>query len=197
MDELSTSDIELKPPVQFRKFGDAPATRGLIFNNVLTAAQNIKPISNQRHTLQLTGVAYHGPEHYSKKDIKHAVISGQSLTRKLRGTWQLIDNATGKSISEKTSTLANVPYYTDDGVFIQNGVAYSLAHQLRLSPGVFARQKANGELESHVNVAPGKGRSHRVFMDPESGVFKINVGQANMPLYPVLRAMGATDDQLR
>lgn len=197
MDELATTEIELKQPVQFRKFGDAPTTRGLIFDNVLSAAQGIKPISNQRHTLQLTGVAYHGPEQYSKKDIKQAVVSGQSLTRKLRGTWQLLDNTTGEPVAEKTSTLANVPYYTDDGVFIQNGVAYSLAHQLRLSSGVFARQKANGELESHVNVAPGKGRSHRVFMDPESGVFKINVGQANMPLYPVLRAMGATDEQLR
>lgn len=197
MDNFDDSPIELKQPVQFRNFGDAPATRGLIFDNVLSAAQNIKPISNQRHTLQLTNVAYHGPEQYSKKDIKRAVVSGGSLTRKLRGTWQLLDNATGQPIAEKTSTLANVPYYTDDGVFVNGGVSYSLAHQLRLSPGIFARRKANEELESHINVAPGKGRSHRIFMDPESGVFKISVGQANMPLYPLLRAMGATNETLQ
>lgn len=181
----------------FRNFGDAPTTRKLIFDNVFKAATALKPVQNQRHTLQLADVAYEGPEEYSKQDVKRAVLSGTSLTRRLRGTWQLSDNATGKSIAERRATLANVPYLIDDGLFINRGVGYTLAHQLRLAPGIFARKKQNGELEAHVNVLPGKGRGHRIFMDPESGVFKLNMAQANMPLYPLLRAMGATDQQLR
>ena len=181
----------------FRAFGDAPTTRKLIFDNVFNAATALQPVKNQQHTLQLADIGYEGPEEYSKQDVKQAVLRGTSLTRRLRGTWQLTDNATGQPIAERRTTLANVPYLTDDGLFINRGVGYTLANQLRLSPGVFARKKQNGELEAHVNVLPGKGRGHRIFMDPASGVFKLNMAQANMPLYPLLRAMGATDQQLR
>ena len=62
-----------------------------------------------------------------------------------------------------------------------------MANQLRLRPGVFTRVKENGELEAHVNVLPGKGVSHRLFLDPTSGVFRIQLGQAQIPLLPVLR----------
>lgn len=186
-----------KPPLSFRKFGDATATRGLIFDNVLKAAQGIQPVTNPRHTLQLTNVAYDGPDAYTKRDVKNAILRGDSLSRRLRGEWQLLDNATGQVVQSKKTTLANVPYYTDDGTFVKRGVAYGLAHQLRLSPGVYARERNNGQLEAHVNVLPGKGRGHKLFMDPKTGVFKINLGQAEMPLYPLLRAMGAKDQELR
>jgi DNA-directed RNA polymerase beta subunit len=185
------------PAVTFRKFGDSAATRKLIYDNVLNAATGLKPLSNQRHTLQLANVGYEGPEEFSKKDVKAAILGGTTLSRRLRGTWQLMDNATGQPLEERHATLANVPHLTDDGVFINRGVSYTLAHQLRLSPGIFARQKQNGELEAHVNVLPGKGRGHKLFLDPESGIFKVNLGQANMPLYPLLKAMGAKDADLR
>jgi DNA-directed RNA polymerase subunit beta len=93
-------------------------------------------------------------------------------------------------------TLANVPYYTNRGTFVQNGSDYSLSNQLRVRPGVYTRQKENGELEAHINVLPGKGMAHRIFLDPEKGVFKLNVGQANLPLLPLLKAMGVQDRQL-
>lgn len=197
MPDISPAVPPATAATTFRKFGDSPTTRKLIFDNVFSAASNLKPIQNQRHTLQLADIAYEGPEEYSKQDVKHAVLGGTSLTRRLRGTWQLLDNATGKPLAERRATIANVPYLTDDGVFINRGVGYTLAHQLRLSPGVFARKKQNGELEAHVNVLPGKGRGHRIFMDPKTGIFKLNLAQANMPLYPLLRAMGATDADLR
>lgn len=193
----SPSIAQPSPAVTFRKFGDSAATRKLIYDNVLNAATGLKPMSNQRHTLQLTNVGYEGPEEFSKKDVKAAILGGTTLARRLRGTWQLIDNVTGKPIEERHTTLANVPHLTDDGVFINRGVSYTLAHQLRLSPGIFARQKKNAELEAHVNVLPGKGRGHKLFLDPESGIFKLNLGQANMPLYPLLKAMGAKDADLR
>jgi DNA-directed RNA polymerase subunit beta len=172
-------------------------TRKGIFDAVETQAREIKPVQNDLYTLAVNDVKYEGPERFTKKDHKNAVLSHGSLTRKLRGTWQLLDNKTGDVIANRRVTLANVPYMTDAGTFVHNGVEYTLAHQLRLRPGVYTREKDNGELEAHVNVLPGKGRMHRYFLDPKTGVFKINIGQANIPLMPLLKAIGVPEKSIR
>ena len=203
-----------------REFGDVPAlrsnifdqaqesavgvapfdpvfTREDIFDSVANHARNIKPIQNDLYTLSLSDVGYEGPERFSKKEHKQAVLSHGSLARKLRGTWNLTDNKTGDPIAQRRATLANVPYMTDSGTFVHNGVEYTLAHQMRLRAGVYTREKENGELEAHVNVLPGKGRMHRYFLDPKTGVFKINIGQAQIPLMPLLKTLGVNDQQIR
>jgi DNA-directed RNA polymerase subunit beta len=173
------------------------ATRAGIFNTVAEHARNIQPIQNDLYTMHLSDVNYEGPERFTKKDHKQAVLAHGSLARKLRGTWNLTDNKTGQVIANKRATLANVPYMTDAGTFVHNGVEYTLAHQMRLRPGVYTREKDNGELEAHVNVLPGKGRMHRYFLDPKTGVFKINIGQAQIPLMPLLKAVGVPEQDIR
>ena len=180
-----------------REFGDVPALRDGIFQQALTRAQSIEPIQNDLYTLQLNNVAYTGPERFSKADHKKAVLSGRSLGRKLTGTWTLLDNKTQQPVAQRQATLASVPYLTDAGTFVNNGVEYTLAHQLRLRPGVFTREKDNGELEAHVNTLPGKGRSHRYYLDPQTGVFKIQIGQAKIPLMPLLKTLGVQEKTIR
>ena len=182
---------------ELRAFGDSGAIRARILDRVREAASAIPPVTNQRHTLTLEDVGYEGATKHSIDDWKKAIMGGRSLGSRLRGTWVLRDNDTGAVVDRKRSTVATVPYLTDHGTFIQNGSEYTLSHQLRLRPGVFTRVQANGELEAHVNVMPGKGASHRIFMEPETGVFRLKVGQSKMPLTSVLRAMGASDTQLR
>lgn len=177
-----------------RRFGDAAATRQAIFDRTLAAAVAIKSQGNSRHTLQLQDVRYEGAEHFSIADQKKAIMHNRSLARPLRGTYSLVDNATGGVLEERRMTLARIPYLTNRGTFIQNGNEYGLSHQLRLRPGIFTRLKDNGELESHVNVSKGQG--HRLSLEPESGLFKVQFGQARIPLAPLLKAMGATHEQL-
>ncbi len=197
-DGLQTgAPIKPLPAPKLRALDDAPGTRGLIYGNVLTAANTIEPMTNQRHTLKLSNVAYNDPEEYSIADQKHAILAGKTLTRRLRGTWQLIDNATGNVMDEKTQTVARVPFLTNRGTFIHRGNEYVLINQMRLKPGIFTRRKDNGEIEAHVNVMPGKGVGHRQYLDPAKGVFYMKMGQARLPLLPLLRAMGATDARLK
>jgi DNA-directed RNA polymerase subunit beta len=184
-------------PSQPREFGDIGGLRDNIFNQALSSAQSIEPIKNDLYTLQLQNVSYAGPERYTKADQKKAVLSGGTLARKMVGTWSLIDNKTQHPVSTRQATLANVPYLTDSGTFVNKGVEYTLAHQLRLRPGVFTRQKENGELEAHVNTLPGRGRSHRYYLDPETGVFKIQIGQAKIPLMPLLKTLGVQEKAIR
>lgn len=182
---------------QQRAFGDVSALRNNIFERSLQHASTLEPIQNDLYTLQLGDVKYAGPERYTKADQKKAALTRGSLSRKLVGTWNLIDNKTGQPVASRQQTIANVPYLTDSGTFVNKGVEYTLAHQMRLRPGVFTREKENGELEAHVNVLPGKGRMHRYFLDPKTGVFKINIGQAQIPLMPLLKTLGVNDKDIR
>jgi hypothetical protein len=159
-------------------FRDSGQTRKLIFDNVLAAANKIEPVSNPRHTLSVENARWSGPADYSLAEQKQAVLSRGTLGRRLVGDLILRDT-TGTELARRSTQLARVPYMTDRGTFIQGGNEYTMAHQMRLKPGVFTRRKQNGELESHVNVS--RGFSHRIFMDPATGVFRVAIGQAKMP----------------
>lgn len=182
---------------QLRKFGDVPGLRKNIFERTLSSAQGIEPIQNDLYTLRLHDVDYSGPEAYTRADQKKAVLTRGSLTRKMQGTWTLLDNKTGEQVAQRRATIANVPYLTDSGTFVNKGVEYTLAHQMRLKAGVYTREKENGELESHVNTLPGKGRSHRYYLDAQTGVFKVQLGQAQIPLMPLLKTLGIPEQDIR
>ena len=184
-------------PSAMREYRDAPATRKLIFSQALDAAKSLPPYSNARHTLTLDDTDYADDPTYSLAAYKQAVLEGRTLSRRLRGTWQLKDNATGAVLDKKRQTVAHVPYLMNDGTFVHRGNTYSLSNQMRLRPGIFTRVKDSGELEAHVNIRPGEGKSHRYFLDPEKGVFYARIGQAKIPLIPLLRTLGADDRQLR
>lgn len=185
------------PAPTMRSFGDVGMMRDNIFNQALTSAQSFKPLQNDLYTLQLQDVGYSGPDRFTRSDQKKAVLSRGTLARRLQGTWTLVDNKTGQPVGQRRATIAHVPYLTDSGTFVNGGVEYTLAHQMRLRPGVFTREKDNGEIEAHVNTLPGKGRSHRYFLDPKTGVFKISIGQAQIPLMPLLKSMGVSDQDIR
>lgn len=185
------------PQPQQRGFGDVGALRDNIFSRALSSAQSVEPIQNDLYTLKLHDVRYDGPERYNRAAQKKAVLTQGSLARRMVGTWSLIDNKTQKPVTSRSATIAHVPYLTDSGTFVNKGVEYTLAHQLRLRPGVFTREKDNGELEAHVNTLPGKGRSHRYYMDPKTGVFKIQIGQAQIPLMPLLKTLGVQEHDIR
>ena len=185
------------PAVTLRGATDAAAARKAVYAKALAAAASIRPATNERHTLAIVDPAYEGAADFSPADEKRAILEGSTLGRRLRATWRLTDTATGEALGERRTTLATIPHMTDRGTFINKGTDYSLALQLRLRPGVYARRKASGEVESHVNVAPGTGISHRLELEPATGRFRLNIAQSHMPLTPLLRALGVTSEQMR
>lgn len=184
-------------PPQMREFGDARTTRQYIYEETLNAARTIDPVEDDNFQLKLANVDWHDPERFTRKQRKNAVLTGETLARRLRGTWELYDKRTGQLVQKRNQIVGAVPYLSSMGTFVHRGNEYTVNHQQRLKPGVFARVKDNGELESHFNILPGKGVSHRYFLDPESNIFKVKFGQSEVPLMPLLRAMGATDRDIR
>jgi DNA-directed RNA polymerase subunit beta len=185
------------PAPELREFTDPSTTRRWIYENVLDAASNLDPLEDDNYSLRLTGVDWADPERFSRRQRKNAVLTGETVARRLRGTWELSDKKTGGLVQRRQQIVGAVPYMSSMGTFVHRGSEYTVNNQPRLRAGVFARIKDNGELESHFNILPGKGVSHRYFLDPEKGVFKINIAQSEIPLMPMLRAMGATDQELR
>ena len=180
-----------------RLFSDAAGMRDRVFSRALTAAQSIAPISNRTHTLRVKDVSYIDPDQFTLAQQKQAILRRETIGRRLRGTWELVDNNTGEVVDSKQQTLARVPFFTQRGTTINNGSEYVMVNQQRLKPGIFTREQNNGDLESHANVAVGTGASHRYYLDPASGKFFLKVGQAKLPLMPLLRSLGATNAQLR
>jgi len=179
-----------------RDFGDHAAARAAIYDRTLQAARSLKPVSNSRYSLGVENVDYEDPDEYPLTKQKDAILKGGTLYRRLRGDWVLKD-LEGKELDRQRMTLAQVPWLTQQGAFILNGRKYGLGNQLRLRAGAFARVKDNGEIESHSNHLPGRGVSHRYTMEPETGVFKMQFAQSNLPLFSVLKALGKTESELR
>ena len=182
------------PQITHRSFGDSIGTRKAIYDSVLNAARAFAPATNNQYTLGLQNVDYDGRDNFTKAEQKKAILSGATLGRSLRGDWVLTD-PTGAEVSRKRALLARVPHMTERGTFIVNGSEYSLANQMRLRPGIYTRQQENGEISAHVNVK--SGRAHKLFLDPATGIFRIKIGQARIPLLPLLKTMGVTDKQIR
>ena len=181
--------------VKLRSFTDAPATRTAIMDNMLEAVKNRFPIEDDDVRLELTDVKYEGPTSYTLEQQKQALLGNRRLGCSIAGTWRLTDKKTGKVLDERRDGVLRIPYYTDRGTIINNGNEYTIISQARLSPGVYVRRKQNGELESQFNVANGLG--FRVGLNKETGALNMSVGQGHVPLYPVLKALGVTDDEIR
>lgn len=181
---------------QMRRFGDHEATKNAIYDGALGAVSAIPPVENTRYSLSIQNPGWAGTGDFGPADHKNALLTGRTLSRRLTGTFVLTDKSTGAVADSRRMTVASVPALTKQGTFIIDGNANILASQLRLLPGVYSRRKANQSTEAHVNTAPGKGVPHRINLDPATGVFKATVGQAEIPVVALMRAMGVTKEDM-
>lgn len=182
--------------VEMREWDDIPARRHSIYDSVLNSMASQFPQSYGGVRLEVEDLHYDGPESFTHAEQKKALLNNRYLHRKLKGKVRLVDEATGSPLDERPMTLMKVPVLTDRGTFIHNGSEYTTMAQARLLPGVFTRRKATGELESHFNIKRGTGNSFRVHLEPDTGLFKMNIGQASLRLYPLLHDLGIPDERL-
>jgi len=190
---------ELKQrPVKHHDILDFDAIRQQTADNVKDALLQRFPMENERYRLSLEDVDYETKDRFSLKEQKEAILNGRPVARRLKGRWRLTDIETDKPIAKSGRlTLLNLPYLTRRGTYIRNGHEMTLAHIMRLRPGVYSRTKNNGINEAFVNIEQGTGSSFRIEINPENGVFMLRKGGINAKLYPVLRSMGLSDDQLK
>ena len=183
-------------PPGLREFDDTGATRKLIYDNALEALQKRFPVEDDQHVLELKNPHYDGPQTFSLDQQKQALMKDRQLRTPIKGTWRLVDKKTGSVMDQRDDVVMHVPYFTDRGTFIHNGNEYSIVNQSRLKPGAYVRKQRTGEVETHVNVTPGTGKSFRLHLEPETGIMRINIDQSKIPIYPLLKTLGITDQEL-
>ena len=183
--------------IKLRGFDNPSELRQEILDRVLTSYQNKFPIENDKVRIEASNLRYDLKKPYTLADEKKAILTGGKLSAPLIGKISLLDKKTGEPLDEFEGVLSRVPWMTHRGTFINGGSEYSLvAGQQRLKPGIYARRKENGELESHVNTVAGTGAGMRIFMEPETGVYRVMIGKSRIKLYPVLKGMGVQDDEI-
>lgn len=138
--------------------------------------------------------------------LSHDDIASQAEAKDKESTWgcpvkgdvKLIDIATGKVIdTKKGTTLARIPKLTNRYGYIVGGNEYQVDHLFRLKSGAYTRVQENGDLETEYNMKKGiNGRGFSVKLDRLSKQFTLKMENTHVPLYPVLKSLGVSDDQL-
>jgi len=183
--------------VELHAFDDVGFWRSDILDKTKSALENVFPRDYSGIRLELEDLEYQHPEVTPALEKQRRMERGK-LFVPLKGTVTLRDAESGELLDRvKNRTVMSVPYLTDRGTFIHGGSHYSSIRQARLLPGAYSRRRNNGELETHFNIKPGTGPSFRVVFEPESAVFRMNIAGSNLKLYPVLSAMGVSDDTMR
>mgnify|MGYP006273965253 CR=1 FL=1 len=172
-------------------------------SNVIKSVSGNFPIEGRKNVLVVENV-------HVKDDLDIGDIKSQLGSKERDGTWavpvkgdlKLVDKATGKVIDhKKNAILAKLPKLTNRYGYIVGGTEYQVDHLFKLKSGVYSRVKRNGELETEFNLAESNtGKGFAINFDPKTMKFNMEYpkgsGAISMPLYPVMKCMGISDDEI-
>jgi len=168
---------------------DAAHLRERVRSRVISELTKSFPIDLRGRTLALSDVRVLEKD-YSPAEQKRALMTDDSLTETVKGTLSLLD-ADGKTVdTQKNFTLTHLPWFSERHTIIMDGNEYQVANMLRRRPGVYTQRSANGELHTTFNLS--KGANFNVTIDPAKAAFYMVYDSTNIPLYPVLRALGVS-----
>lgn len=133
--------------------------------------------------------------------VKEAKQKSKNYSIKLYGTLRKINNETGESQSQEV-LFCEIPYMTNGGTFIINGIQKVIISQLVKSPGVYYQKEARmSSKESLYNIAslnPFLGSWLKIFHNVTSkniDVIKLKIDKSkNIKLNTLLRAFGLTKE---
>lgn len=131
----------------------------------------------------------------SFKLLASAINSGKTVSQKYKADVSILDNETGKVLSEKKGAyIGEVPMYTKKGGFVVDGNTYNLPNQIRLKPGAYTLNKANGDVETMMNVKNGRGM--KIVSPQDKDDVKIEIGSRQFSPVDVAKILGATDKEI-
>jgi DNA-directed RNA polymerase subunit beta len=174
---------------------DYRTTHDAIVKNTSTEIQNIFPIIGKVNRIECNDVqvAPYDPDVDVEYDTK---LNDKTLSVPVSANMKLINNETGKLVNEKRITMMKLPVFTRRGSFIVNGTEYNISLQNRRLPGIYPIKRDNGEVQAEFNIAKGASEHMEMGLDPAVGSFKMKFGGITQPLYPTLKAMGVSDEDM-
>lgn len=167
--------------------------RERIRESAVDSLKSVFPIVGNKYRVEAKNI--HVEEsNFTPEDYKKAVLQARTLAEPIRADLEIRDNK-NKIVSKAPNfTLLRLPHLTSHDAFILNGNPVSVAHQLRLRPGVYTRKRRDEGVEADFKLT--KGNPFRMRMDPQTGTFTMEYGSTVIPLYAALQAMGVPDKQI-
>ncbi len=173
---------------------DAEQLRQRVRNRATETLSSVFPLQLRTKQLHLEDVRV-TPGDFGPEEERRALLTKGSLEDVVKGTLVLKD-LEGKELDRvKNFTLTHLPYLTDRHTLIMDGTEYQVANQLRRKPGVYTTQADNNDLWSVFNL--GRGKNFKIGFSPDKGTFHVNYGTTNIPLYPILRGLGMTHEDIQ
>lgn len=123
---------------------------------------------------------------------KNAKIQGLSYTKPVYATIELVRG--GKVVDRSRLKVLDLPQVTARGTYVVGGNEYSFPMQKRLIPGVYSRERDDGNISSWLNSS--KGRNMSISLRP-SGDFVVEVEGSLINLMAILRGLGVSDNQIK
>lgn len=155
------------------------------------------PHESEKFRLEVNNIRADNPLHPDDVHSQYAAKTrGRTWATKVVGDVKIIDKATSRIVAKSDGLqLFSIPAITRRYSYIVDGAEYQPDNQTRLKSGVYARRKANGELEAQFNLAEGRGFTMQ--FEPERSRFALRYGTTNIPLVPILRALGVSDKEMK
>lgn len=176
---------------------DADSRTSSLIAAVTDKVKAVFPVEGKLHTLEVQDVQ--ADKEWDPKNIEgqmQAKLMGRTWGVPIVGTVVVRDKTTGKTLDRREGVrLLTLPVMTRHYSYVVEGKEYDVTRQFRLKAGVYNRVKANGQIESQWNLAEGRG-FHTEF-DPASRKMSMSYGSSTVGLYPVIKALGATDADIR
>lgn len=174
----------------------AGATYEAMKANLLEHLRGLFPIEGKVHRLVLTGVDISDtadPGDYAAQ--KDARMNGRTWSVPVTARLELRTIVGNKLVDRAKMKIIDLPRLTNRGSYIVGGSEYMFPIQKRLRSGPYVRLGQNNELRTFFNMK--KGRNFHLGIHPEKGHFQFQVDTSkNLPLYPLLRALGVSDDAM-
>ncbi len=164
-------------------------------DQTLEALKTHFPIKGSTHTVELASLSV--GEGLDPDDIReqHKMkVEGGNFAVPVHGHLRLIENSTGNVVDEKKLRLVDLPQMTSRYSYIVGGKEYQVANQWQLKPGAYTHRGKDGQLKTQFNVVNKSPLA--LTLHPESGGVKMEYRSAELPVYPMLRALGVTDTEV-
>lgn len=167
-----------------------------IKESALTAIREAFPIDGKIHKIELNDAwVDEDLDPYHVQDQKEVKLKGGTWAVPIFASLSLIDKETGKTIDTvKKFRLFNLPSITSRFSYVIDGNEYQTINQLRLKSGVYTRIKANDQLETQFNLS--RGANFKLILNQDTRLFYIQVSTSNVKMYPILKDLGVTDDEM-
>lgn len=174
---------------------DRKPTFRQIMDSTKEAIMGQFPIEGKLNVLEVQNIEIPEPD-FTMDDEYEARYQSKTLSTPVYAD-MVLRTKDGQIIHEKKKhKVLDLPIYTDRGTFLVNGHEYNIALQNRVRAGIYPIVKQTGDVHAVINAAKGLPGKADIAINPETGLFKFIMGQSEMKLYPIAKAIGIDDNML-